>query len=113
MNAFSGQAGAIRLHGFFPFVPRDERHHRHRAGLNAGNGFDCSHDPVVQVKDARRTVALQGRIDPEHQQVVGVEPHVDLAEIVERAHQEPGADEEHEADGDLRGEKRLGWQPRG
>src|SRR6266851_8667253 len=107
------KADTIWLHGFFPFAPRDERHHRHRTRLNTGNGFDGSHDPLVYIKDTRRTVTLQGRINPKHQQVVGVEPDIDLAEIVKGAHQEPGADEEHDADGDLRCEKGLARNPAG
>ena len=113
MDAFLRQAGAIRLHRFLPFVPRDEWHQRHRGGLDAGHGFDGRHDPFVQLERARRTIALQGRIDPEHQHVVCVEADIDLAEIVESAHQEPRAHEERQADRHLRDEKRLGGKSTG
>ena len=43
----------------------------------------------------------------EEQQVLRVEPDVDVAQVLQRAQEETGADEQHQRDRDLHDEQRL------
>ena len=61
----------------------------------------------VLVEHPSRRLTLNDRVYPEHEQVVGVEADVDLAEVVKRPHEESSARKKDEADCHLHSEKRL------
>src|SRR5262249_29973696 len=99
-------ACAIRAYEAVPLVTPNKRHRGKRRGPNARNSFDSGYQAVVQVE--RERCRLAGGVDPEDEQVVGVESDLNLAEIVQGADEEGCAGEEHEAYSNLQREKRLG-----
>jgi hypothetical protein len=62
---------------------------------------------VIQPSDAWLIVPVQLGIHAKQHDVLRIEPDIDLPQIVERAQEQSGADEQYRGNGDLNNKKRL------
>ncbi len=74
---------------------------RQRGVPDAWRRAQAIEDPRIQVDRARALIAVEGRVDSEQQQVVGIEAEIHALEIDERPHEQPRAGHEHERQRDL------------
>ena len=62
-------------------------------------------DAIKQLRDTLGGVAIQRGIDAEHQDIGGGETDIHRAQILERAHEQAGADQQHHRQCHLRDEQ--------
>src|SRR2546422_9239760 len=89
---------------------------RHQRGVrpgdrtHAGNRAKALADPIVERTLFRGVVPVQRGADLEQDDVPGIEAEVHVSKVLQRAEEQPRADEEHERDGDLRDDERPSEQ---
>ena len=86
-------------------LPRKKGGRRPAHRLDAGDGPQRVGRVAIERVDARSIVAVEARVDVEERQVVRVEPDVDVPQVLQRSEKQPGADQQHEGDRDLRHEQ--------
>ena len=86
---------------------RQQRRLRHRDGADARHRAQPLQQLAVEARSCAFVVPVELRVDAEEQQVLRVEADVDLPQVLERAQEQPGADEQHERHRDLHDEQRA------
>ncbi len=104
---------ALDRHRAVPFVASEDSHLRGSRGADAGDRLDALEELVLEVRAARVVVAVQARIDLERDEVLGlVDAGVGATQVLQAAREQPGAEQQQEAEGDLRGDQALAQEQR-
>ena len=75
--------------------------------MDAGKGGQVAVQLTVEDLGAFRVVAIERGVDGEREQMMDVKSGIDIPQVGEAAHEQPGADEKQERETDLSGDQHL------
>ena len=96
-----------------PVVAREHRHQRGDDGGDAGHGRQLVFHPLEQLAGALGGVRVQLGGDAEQHHVIGLEPEIDAADVVEALGEQPGRHQQRHRHRDLHGGERGAEPARG
>ena len=94
-------------HRAVPLVPAQDGHGGHPGRRDARRRAQAFEQILIELHPARTVVAVERRRQLEGDEVVERHPRVGLLQVLEAADEEPGAEEQQEAERDLRGHQPL------
>ena len=105
--ALSRRVGpALAEHAGGAHVVGEQRHARDADRADAGDPLETRRDLLDDGVGLIVVVAIERRVDAEDDEVLGVEADVHVPEVVQRAQEQAGGDQQDERDGDLQDQQR-------